>query len=110
MAVRTDSKAQGGRYVVQASGSAVGRDAVTVTVPAPGRYALALRVITPDGSSDSVLFGVDAGSSAAWSLGTHKSWTWVTGPTLTLTAGRHAVVVSKRENGARIDALRLTPR
>jgi chitodextrinase len=109
MAVVADTKAQGGKYVAQTSGTTVGRDTITVNVPAAGRYALALRVIAPNSSSDSFTYAVDTGAATVFNLGTRTSWTWVTGPTLMLTAGQHRIVVSKRENGARLDAVRLTP-
>jgi hypothetical protein len=82
---------------------------MTVNVPVAGRYALALRVIAPDSSSDSFTYAVDSGAATVINLGTRTSWTWVTGPTLTLTAGQHRIVLTKRENGARLDAVRLTP-
>ena len=109
MASRADAAAQGGRYVSQTTGTTVGKDTMTVNVPVAGRYALALRVIAPNASSDSFTYAVDTGAGAAFNLGTRTSWTWVTGPTLTLTAGSHKIIVSKRENGARLDAVRLTP-
>ena len=34
---------------------------------------------------------------------------WVDATTVTLTAGQHTVTISKRENGARLDAIRLKP-
>ena len=104
-----DAKAQGGSYVVQTTGTSVGKDTMTVNVPVAGRYALALRVISPRTSSDSFTYAVDTGAGAPFNLGTHTTWTWVTGPTVTLTAGSHKIIVSKRENGARLDAARLTP-
>jgi chitodextrinase len=109
MAVRTDSAAQGGRYVSQTSGSSAGKDTVSLTVPTAGRYAVALRVIAPNSSSDSFVVKVGSGAATTWSLGTRASWTWVTGPTVQLAAGTTTVVVTNRENGARLDAVRLTP-
>jgi chitodextrinase len=110
MTKRTDvAGAQGGMHVTQLSGSGTGRVTLTVAVPVAGRYALALRVVAPNSSSDSFTYSVDNGSTTDWHLGTRTSWTWVTGPTLTLTAGNHTIVVNKRENGARLDAIRLTP-
>jgi hypothetical protein len=82
---------------------------LTVNVPVAGRYALAGRVLTPNGSSDSFTYKIDTGASTTWNLGTRSRWTWVTGPTLTLAAGQHTIVISKREFGARLDAIRLTP-
>jgi hypothetical protein len=109
MTSRTDTAAQGGRYVSQTSGTSVGKDTITVTVTVAGKYAPALRVISPSTMSDSFTVAVDGGAATVWNLGTHPAWTWVTGPTLTLTAGQHKIVVSNRENGARLDAVRLTP-
>jgi chitodextrinase len=109
MAVGSDTKAQGGKYVVQTTGTSVGKDTITVNVTVAGKYAPALRVISPNGSSDSFTVSVDGGAATVWNLGTHTAWSWVTGSTLTLTAGQHKIVVSKRENGARLDTVRLTP-
>ncbi len=109
MAARSDSAARGGRYVSQTSGSGTGRVTFTVTVPAAGRYTLAGRVIAPNGSSDSFTCAVGTRSATTWHLGTRTSWTWVTGPTLELAAGSNTLVVARRENGARLDAVRLTP-
>ena len=109
MAVRTDSSAQGQRYVSQTSGSNTGKVTLTVNVPVAGRYALAGRVMAANGSSDSFTYKVDTGTTTTWNLGTRTSWTWVNGPTLTLKAGQHTILVSRRENGARLDAIRLTP-
>jgi hypothetical protein len=109
MAARTDAAAQGGGYVSQTGGSGTGRVTFTVTVPAAGRYALAGRVIAPNGSSDSFTCAVGSRAATTWNLGTRTSWTWVAGPTLDLAAGSNTVVVAKRENGARLDAVRLTP-
>jgi chitodextrinase len=109
MAVRTATAAQGGRYVSQTTGTTVGKDTLTVNVAVAGKYAPALRVISPNTMSDSFSVTVDGGVATVWNLGTHPAWAWVTGPTLTLTAGPHKIVVSKRENGAQLDAIRLTP-
>lgn len=110
MAVRTDSAAQGGRYVSQTSGSSTGKITVQLTVPKAGRYAVALRVITPNTSSDSFIVKVGSGAAATWSLPTRTMWTWVTGPTtVQLPAGTTTVVVTNRENGTRLDAVRLAP-
>jgi chitodextrinase len=109
MAAVTDSTAQGGKYVAQTSGTSAGKDTVTVNVPVAGRYALALRVKAANTSSDTITYAVDTGAATTWNLGTRASWTWVTGPTVTLTAGTHKIILSKKENGTRIDALRLTP-
>ena len=109
MAQWTDSTAQGGAYVSQTTGTSVGSVTLTVNVPTTGRYALAGRVIAPNLSSDSFTCRIDNGPAQTWTLGVRTSWTWVTATTVNLTAGQHRIVVSKRENGARLDAIRLTP-
>ena len=110
MAVRTDGAAQGGRYVSQTSGSTAGKVTAQLTVRTAGRYAVALRVQAPNSSSDSFVVKVGSGSSTTWNLGIRTSWTWVTGQTIVqLPAGTTTVVVTNRENGARLDAVRLTP-
>ncbi len=109
MAARGDTAAQGGGYVSPTTGSGTGRVTLTVTAPAAGRYRLAGRVIAPNGWSDSFTCAVGTRAATTWNLGTRTSWTWMTGPTLDLAAGSNTVVVAKRENGARLDAVRLTP-
>jgi hypothetical protein len=109
MVAITDTTAQGGKYVTQTTGTSTGTDTITVNVPVAGRYALAGRVKAAGSSSDSFTYKIDTGTTTVWNLGTRTSWTWVTATTVTLTAGQHKIVVSKRENGARLDAIRLTP-
>ncbi len=109
MAVRTDGAAQGGKYVSQTGGSGTGRVTLRLTVPAAGRHVLALRVLAPGSSSDSFVVKVGSESGSTWHFGTRPSWTWVTGPTLQLPAGTTTVVVTNRESGTRLDAVRLTP-
>jgi hypothetical protein len=65
-------------------------------------------VLAPGSSSDSFVVKVGSGSGGTWHLGTRTSWSWVTGPTLQLPAGTTAVVVTNRESGTRLDAVRLT--
>jgi poly(beta-D-mannuronate) lyase len=108
MRVRTDGTAAGGRYVVQTSDSGTGTVRYRVLVPADGRYRIDGRVEDADGSSNSFYAAFDAGSRKTWALDEPlRSWSWDTGPTFTLTAGWHSLVVSKREVGARLDLLRL---
>ena len=111
MTVASDATAQGGKYVVQTTGSGTGKVTYTVAVPVGAAFVLAARVIAPSTSSDSFTYSLDGGSAQVLNLpGTARTaWTWFNGPTLTLTTGSHKLVVSQRENGARLDALTLTP-
>ena len=111
MALASSSSAQGGRYVVQTSGSGTGRVTYRLTVPAAASYVLAYRAIAPSTSSDEFTYAVDGGSPRALTVpsSARTNWTWITGPTLNLSAGSHTLVVAKRENGVRLDAFTLTP-
>ena len=111
MALASSSTAQGGRYVVQTSGSGTGRVTYRLTIPAAASYVLAYRAIAPSTSSDEFTYAVDGGSTRALTVpsSARTNWTWITGPTLNLSAGSHTLVVAKRENGVRLDAFTLTP-
>ena len=111
MALASSSTAQGGRYVVQTSGSGTGRVTYRLTIPAAASYVLAYRAIAPSTSSDEFTYAVDGGSTRALTVpsSARTNWTWITGPTLNLSAGTHTLVVAKRENGVRLDAFTLTP-
>jgi Bacterial Ig domain/Protein of unknown function (DUF1565)/Fibronectin type III domain len=111
MTVASDAAAQGGKYVVQNSGSGTGKVTYSVAAPVAGSYLLAFRVIAPSTSSDALNYAVDGRTAQVQNLpsSARTAWTWVNGPTLNLSAGRHTLVVSKRENGVRLDALTLTP-
>ena len=111
MALASSSTAQGGRYVVQTSGSGTGRVTYRLTIPAAASYVLAYRAIAPSTSSDEFTYAVDGGSTRALTVpsSARTNWTWINGPTLNLSAGSHTLVVAKRENGVRLDAFTLTP-
>ena len=108
---RLQQPAQGGRYVVQTSGSGTGRVTYRLTVPVAASYVLAFRAIAPSTSSDEFTYAVDGGSTRALTVpsSARTNWTWINGPTLNLSAGSHTLVVAKRENGVRLDAFTLTP-
>ena len=62
---RLQRTAQGGRYVVQTSGSGTGRVTYRLTIPAAASYVLAYRAIAPSTSSDEFTYAVDGGSTRA---------------------------------------------
>ncbi|MBL8158855.1 hypothetical protein JNJ66_00145 [Candidatus Saccharibacteria bacterium] len=109
MAAHNDPSAQGGKYVAQLSGSGTGRVTYTFNVTTAGSYTLKGRVIAPTSSSNSFSYAFDTASRQDWNLtaGT-TSWTWATGPTVSLTAGKHTLTLYKKENGTKVDALSLT--
>src|SRR5690242_143453 len=111
MVVASSSTAQGGRYVVQSSGSGTGRVTYRFTAPVAASYALAYRAIAPSTSSDEFTYALDGGSTRVVTVpsSARTNWTWVNGPTLNLSARPHTLVVAKRENGVRLDAFTLTP-
>ena len=111
MTLASDAAAQGGRYVVQTSGSSTGRVTYRISVPVGASYVLAFRVIAPSTSSDEFTYAVDGGSTRVQSVpsSARTAWTWINGPTLNLSAGTHTLVVARRENGVRLDAFTLTP-
>jgi hypothetical protein len=111
MSVASDAAAQGGKFVVQTTGTGTGKVTYTIPVSVGAAFVLAARVIAPSTSSDSFSYSLDGGATQVLNLPStaRTAWTWFNGPTLTLSAGTHKLVVSKRENGARLDALTLTP-
>ena len=89
MVVASSSTAQGGRYVVQSSGSGTGRVTYRFTAPVAASYALAYRAIAPSTSSDEFTYALDGGSTRVVTVpsSARTNWTWVNGPTLNLSAG-----------------------
>jgi fibronectin type 3 domain-containing protein len=111
MTAASDAAAQGGKYVVQTTGSGTGKATYRVPVPIAASFVLAARVIAPSTSSDSFTYSLDGGPAQVLNLpsSARTAWTWFNGPTIPLSVGTHTLVISKRENGARLDALTLTP-
>jgi hypothetical protein len=108
MRVLADASASGGRYLVQTAGSGAGTVRYRVYVPTDARYRLDGRVEDADGSSNSFYAAFDGGSRRVWALDEPlRAWAWDAGPSFTLSAGWHTLVVSKREAGARVDVLDL---
>ena len=123
-----DDSASGGRFV-WAPGPAGGVGASTVAravwlvnVPAAGPYRISARVQTPTTQDDSFFIRIrqrkaDLLARTAWETGVHKQWQWTHLPDetgkaparLRLGAGPALVEILCRENGARLDAIRLEP-
>ncbi len=122
MRVTADATASGGQYVAvapgnnsQAAAPATGHAAASFTVPKAGRYKLWGRVIAPTTSDDSFWVRVDNGPWTAWNnipLGAGWHWDDIHGTgdasTFDLAAGAHTVTFAYREDGARLDRIRIT--
>jgi len=123
-----DPRASGGKFVwapgeAGGRGSAAGGRAVwLVYVPAAGDYVLTGRVRTPTPEDDSFFVTVrqarrDVLARSAWHTGQHKQWQWVPvtldkrlrPAALRLAAGSAVIEFRGREDGARLDAIRLAP-
>jgi len=110
MQVVTDAAASGGKYIVQTVDSGTGSAKYTFDVSTAGQYQLRGKVISPDGSSNSVYYAFDGSSSSTWNFpDTIRDWTWVDGSTVTLSKGTHTLVIKKREKNAKLDAFELKP-
>jgi len=126
--VGSDPKASGGKFVWVpgpaggAGSGGVGRVMWVVNVPADGQYTLAARVQTPTAQDDSFFIRIrqrnrDALARTIWPAGVHPQWHWTDLPDQTgnspllirLHAGPAVVEVLGREDGARLDAIRLDP-
>ena len=110
MQVVTDATASGGKYIVQTVDSGSGSAKYTFDVPTAGQYQLRGKVISPDGSSNSVYYAFDGSSSSTWSFpDTIRDWTWVDGSKVTLSKGTHTLLIKKRETNTKLDAFELKP-
>jgi len=108
MKVVSDSAASNGKYVVQTTDTGTGTAIYSINVPTSGSYILRGKVITPDGSSNSVYYAFDGNSSNTWNFpDTIKSFAWADGPTVTLGAGTHTLTLKKREANTKLDAFEL---
>ncbi len=111
MALATDARASGGRYVV--ARSAGGTATFTISVPTAGTYMIAGWIKAPDNMSDSFGVRFDSGATAVWNLTQPtRSWTSdvTSNPTFALAAGPHTLTLSYREAGASVDRLQLLKR
>jgi hypothetical protein len=128
--IDADAAASGGKFVWLpgkpglAGGSSLARAIWLVHVPAAGTYRLSARVLTPTPSDDSFFVrirqgGRDALVRTAWHTGQHPKWAWAdvtaderrrTPIAVPLRRGVTVIEFHCREDGARLDAIRLTPR
>jgi len=123
-----DDSASGGRFVWQpgpaggAGASSVARAVWIVNVPAGGPYRISARVQTPTAQDDSFFIRIrqrsrDVLSRTAWETGVHEQWQWTHLPgdtgkapaRIRLRAGPAMVEILCRQDGARLDAIRLEP-
>jgi hypothetical protein len=122
----SDDKASGGRFIWvpgpaggEGSGG-VGRAVWVVNVPADGMYTLAARVQTPTARDDSFFVrirqrGRDSLARTLWHTGVHQQWQWTdlsdqagdSALRVRLHAGPAVVEILGRDDGARLDAIRL---
>lgn len=126
--IDADATASGGKFVWMPGapgsqgGSAIARAAWLVHVPKAGSYRLQARVQAPTPSDDSFFVRVTQGgrdvlAQTAWHTAVHRQWAWadVTAGqrqrplTLPLRVGAVAIEFRCREDGARLDAIRLVP-
>lgn len=107
---RENASASGGTYLVQTIKKGKGIASYTVNIPQTGRYQMKARVMTPNGSSNSISYAIDNGSFKSWHFFRKlKTWTWATGPTVILSEGQHTFVIKTRERNTQIDAFEFTP-
>ncbi|MFA6973730.1 MAG: polysaccharide lyase family 7 protein [Parcubacteria group bacterium] len=105
MQIVSDANAAGGKYVVQTTDTGTGRIQYSVAIPTAGQYQLSAKVIAPNGSSNSVYYSLDGGSTNTWNFpDTLTDWTWTDGPIINLTQGTHTFLVTKREKNTKLDA------
>jgi hypothetical protein len=117
MTIKNDSRASQGKYITVPNGASPGGSmSYTFSVPRHGFYRVWGRVIAPSGGDDSFYVRMDGGPSLYWDTPTTSNWLWdavndngVADPAIfELTAGTHTIVVSRREDGARLDRLIIT--
>lgn len=116
--VMDDATASGGKYITIKSGMNSPRSAPTdtvtnvvvipFTVDAPGTYNFLARAIGATGADDSYWVKVDhdAFVGATGLLGT--AWKWNRLHSAKLTAGQHKLVITYREDGAKLDKILVT--
>lgn len=118
MAIRSDSAASGGKYVVvpQGSGSnytdgtngGPGQVRFTINIPQAGTRALWARTIAPDGSSDSFYVTRNGTLVKEWSVPLSTAWKWNKVATLSFAAGSVQIAFRQREDGTKLDSIILT--
>jgi hypothetical protein len=105
MQIASVSSASNGKYIVQTTDTGTGVAQYLVNIPTSGKYQIRAKVIAPNGSSNSVYYILDNGSSNTWNMpDTLTDWTWTDGPVATLSQGTHTFAIKKREKNTKIDA------
>ena len=113
-----DDDASNGKYVTTRAGAESLEDAPTgsegamitlpFTVDADGRYAVLARLNNAGNDSDSLWVKVDDGDFLQRNGLRTDGWEWLTLNNYRLSAGEHTITIGYRENGARLDTLRIS--
>ena len=82
-----------------------GRAAYTLAVPEAGTYRVWLRHYWASPEADSVFVEVDGGQPEQVTSSAHQRWGWTAARAMTLSAGKHVVVLRNREANVRIDRI-----
>lgn len=115
-----DPLASGGTYVwspgeVDRDGGAGGQASYHLDVARAGTYRLEGRVLLPTPKDDSFWVtladaqGQATAAPALWSPEALAEWTWREFGPLDLPAGRSQLIIAEREDGSKLDCLRLVP-
>jgi hypothetical protein len=126
MAIENDISASGGQFIfVPGKGSnapRTGSATFIFTVTQPGQYVLRGNTLAPSGSEDSFYLTVDGGTEHLWDVSQSTQWQTDTVSDrgtavlpdaefdpliLDLTAGEHTIVFLNREDGTKLDTIRL---
>lgn len=86
-----------------------GRATWTLDVPRAGRYTVMAQCWWEDDKGDSFYLSVDGAEPVVFgNAGQMRRWAWIAGPEVDLTAGAHTISLITREDGARVNRIRLT--
>ncbi len=121
--IGSDSNASGGHYIYTANGTGFNnfgssnRAEFVFNISQAGAYAIEGDVYAPDGNDDSFWVAVDGSPSSGylWDTANNTNYNsdFVNNRNVTdqvivnLTAGQHVITIYQREDGTRLDALRL---
>lgn len=85
-----------------------GKATYTVQIPQSGKYVFWGRANWDDGCGNSCAFSIDDGRPWEFNDSVYRSWHWVKGLVLELSAGQHKIVIYNREDGVKLDQFLLT--